>query len=71
MFLAVESFLFQNQRRNSVAEQRQPGIVGPSYNPKYAQDDYPDVQVALSAPRFASPKWLRDQKVRFFWPLHY
>jgi hypothetical protein len=40
MLLAVQTFLFQNERWDSIAEQCETRIVGPRYDPKYPQGDY-------------------------------
>ena len=39
MLFAVEAFLFQNERRDTIAEQRKTGIMGPGYDPENVHDD--------------------------------
>ena len=39
MFLAVESFLLQDECRDAIVEQRQAGVMGPAYNPENVHGD--------------------------------
>ena len=39
MFLAVEPFLLQDDRRHAVVEQRQARVMGPGYDPENEHSD--------------------------------
>src|SRR6516164_10271884 len=54
MFLAVETFLFQNEGWNSIAKQCKTRIVGPRNNPKYPQWVTPGIgPYAIARPAFS------------------
>jgi hypothetical protein len=39
MFLAVESFLLQDDRRHAIFEQRQAGVMGPGYDAENVHEE--------------------------------
>ena len=47
MFLAVELFLFQDDRRHAIFEQRQAGVMGPGYDAENVHDDACGIDLIL------------------------